>query len=155
MRAAAGRSGGGRPRTAFPGAFYHCPPPFPLQESGVDGFNLSSIVVLDDDVPILLLPLFETRFDLSTFAGGLIKASLKLAGRLFPALFQPRVLSVGLVVGEWSEIGIDPHIDAGTLDAAYKMAFGALQTLAAELKSDIVALYNFNQYSRLPRGTIQ
>ena len=30
------------------------------------------------------------------------------------------------------------------------MAFGALQTLAAELKSDIVALYNFNQYGKLP-----
>jgi predicted N-acyltransferase len=30
------------------------------------------------------------------------------------------------------------------------MAFGALQTLAAELKSDIVALYNFNHYGKLP-----
>jgi len=57
---------------------------------------------------------------------------------------------VGLVVGEWSEIGIDPHIDAGNLDAACKMAFGSLQTLAAERKSDIVALYNFNQYGNLP-----
>ena len=121
-----------------------------LQESGVDGFNLRSIVVLQDDVPILLLPLFETRFDLSTFVEGWIKKSLKAAGRLIPSLFQPRVLSVGLVVGEWSEIGIDPHIDEGTLDAACTMAFSALQTLAAELKSNIVALYNFNQYSKLP-----
>jgi hypothetical protein len=38
-----------------------------LQESGMDGFNLRSIVVLKHDTPILLLPLFETRFDLSTF----------------------------------------------------------------------------------------
>ena len=57
---------------------------------------------------------------------------------------------MGLVEGEWSEIGIDPHIDEGTLDAACTMAFDALQTLAAELKSDIVALYNFNQYGNLP-----
>src|SRR4030042_1335861 len=77
-------------------------------------------------------------------------------GRLFPepslipSLFQPRILSVGLLVGEWSEIGIDPQIDAGTLEAACKMAFGALQTLAAERKSDIVALYNFNHYGKLP-----
>ena len=41
-----------------------------LQESGVDGFNLRSIVVFKDDAPILLLPLFETRFDLSTFVEG-------------------------------------------------------------------------------------
>jgi uncharacterized protein len=121
-----------------------------LQESGIEGFNLRSIVVLKEDAPILLLPLFETRFDLSTFMEGWIKKSLKVAGRLIPSLFQPRVLSVGLLVEEWSEIGMDPQIDAGTLEAACKMAFGALQTLAAELKSDIVALYNFNHYGKLP-----
>jgi len=121
-----------------------------LQESGIEGFNLRSIVVLKDDTPILLLPLFETRFDSSTFVQGWIKKSLKVAGRLIPSLFQPRVLSVGLVVGEWSEIGIDPHIEAGILEAAYKMAFATLQTLAAELKADIVAFYNFNHYGNLP-----
>ena len=41
-------------------------------------------------------------------------------------------------------------LDAGTLGAACKMAFAALQRLAAELKSDIVALYNFNHYGKLP-----
>jgi hypothetical protein len=121
-----------------------------LQESGIDGFNLSSIVVLKDDAPILFLPLFETRFDLSTFVEGWIKKSLKLTGRLIPSVFRPRVLGVGLVEGEWSEIGIDPQIDAGTLNAASNMAFGALQTLANELESDMVALYNFNHYSKLP-----
>lgn len=121
-----------------------------LQESGVEGFNLRSIVVLKDDAPLLFLPLFETRFDLSTFVEGWHKKALKVAGSLFPSLFQPRVLSVGLVIGEWSEIGIDPHIDADTLDAACKMAFGSLQKLAAERKSDIVAFYNFNQYTKLP-----
>jgi hypothetical protein len=121
-----------------------------LQESGMDGFNLRSIVVLKNDAPILLFPLFETRLDLSTFVEGWIKKSLKVAGRLIPSLFQPRVLSVGLLVGEWSEIGMDSQIDADTLDAACKMAFGALQMLAAELKSDIVAFYNFNHYGKLP-----
>ncbi len=121
-----------------------------LQESGIDGFNLRSIVVSKDNAPILLLPLFETRFDLSTFVEGWIKQSLKVAGRLFPSLFQPRILGVGLLVGESSEIGIDPQIDAGTLESAFKMAFDALQRLAAELKSDIVALYNFSHYSGLP-----
>lgn len=121
-----------------------------LQESGIDGFNLRSIVVLKDDVPILLLPLFETRLDLSTFLEGWIKKSLKAAGRLIPSFFQPRVLCVGLPAGELSEIGIDPQIDACILDAACKIAFGALQTLASELKSDIVALYNFNHYGKIP-----
>jgi hypothetical protein len=121
-----------------------------LEESGVDGFNLGSIVVFNDDAPVLLLPLFETRFDLSTFVEGWVKKSLKAAGRLMPSVFQPRILGVGLVEGEWSEIGFDPQIDGGTLDAAYKMAFSTLQTLAAEHKNDMVAFYNFNQYGKLP-----
>jgi len=134
----------------FPESSNTAPLLFLLQESGVDGFNLASIVVSKDDVPILLLPLFETRFDLSAFKEGWTKKLLKVAGRLIPSLFQPRVLSVGSLVGEWSEIGIDPQIDKETLDAASKMAFGALQTLAVELKSDIVALYNFNSFGKLP-----
>ncbi len=121
-----------------------------LQESGIDGFNLRSIVVLKGDAPILLLPLFETRFNLSAFVKGWVKKSLNVAGRLIPSVFQPRILSVGSLVGEWSEIGIDPQIDGGTLAVACEMAFNTLQTLATELKSDIVALYNFNQYGKLP-----
>ena len=121
-----------------------------LQESGIDGFSLHSIVVFKDDAPILLLPLFETRFDLSAFVDGWLQKSLKVAVRLIPSVFNPRVLSVGSVAGEWSEIGIDPQIDQVTLDEAYKIAFSTMQTLAAELKSDLVALYNFNHYSKLP-----
>ena len=126
-----------------------------LQESGIDGFNLRSIVVFKDNAPILLLPLFETRFDLSTFVEGWLKKSLKVAGCLIPSVFHPRVLSVGSVAGEWSEIGIDPQIDEETFDAACKMAFSAMQTLASELKSDIVALYNFNHYGKLPRDVFK
>jgi hypothetical protein len=121
-----------------------------LQESGVDGFDLAGIVVLKDDVPVLLLPLFETRLDLSSFVKGWIKAVLKAAGRLMPSIFHPRILGVGMVEGEWSEIGMDPHLDEDTLDRAITMAIGALQTLAAERASDIIAFYNFNQFSRLP-----
>ena len=121
-----------------------------LQESGIDGFHLRSIVVSKNEAPILLLPLFESRFDLSTFAEGWIKRSLRAAGRLVPSMFAPHILGVGLLVGEWSEIGIDPQVDAGTLEAAWEMALGALQALATELKSDITAFYNFNHHGRLP-----
>jgi len=121
-----------------------------LQESGIDGFNLQSIVVSKDDVPILLLPLFECLYDLSTFAQGWTKKSLKVAGRLIPSIVHPRVLGVGLLEGGWSEIGLDPHIDAGTLKAAWEKALGALQILANERKIDVVAFYNYNHHGKLP-----
>lgn len=126
-----------------------------LRESGIDGFNLAGIVVSKDDVPVLFLPLFETRFDLSTFVGGWLKKLLQAAGRLVPSLFHPRVLCVGSLVGEWSEIGIDPRIDEETFAAASTMAFGVLHTLAAERESDIVALYNFNEFGRLPEAVFK
>lgn len=134
----------------FPETSITAPLLFLLQETGINGFNLHSIVVSKDGAPILLLPLFETRFDLSAYMEGWIKRALKVAGRLIPSLFRPRILSVGSLEGEWSEIGIDPQIDQATLDAASKMAYEALQTLAVDLKSDIVALYNFNHYGKLP-----
>lgn len=121
-----------------------------LQESGIGRFNLRSIVVFQDGIPILLLPLFESHFDLSTFAEGWLKQLLKAAARLVPSIFRPRILGVGLLVGEWSEVGIDPRIDASTLAAAWQMALVALQTFATELKSDLVAFYNFNQHGKLP-----
>ncbi len=134
----------------FPEPSITAPLLYLLQECGIDGFNLPSIVVFTDDVPILLLPLFETRFDLSAFVGGSLKKMLQAAGRLFPSIFRPRVLGVGLVEGEWSEIGIDPEIDEGTLAAACEMAFSTLHAVATDHKSDIVALYNFNQFGKLP-----
>ena len=121
-----------------------------LQESGVGSFNLRSIVVFKEGAPILLLPLFESHFDLSTFAEGWIKRSLKVATRLVPSIFRPRILGVGLLVGEWSEIGIDHRVDARTLEQAWQMALAALQTFATELKSDLVAFYNFNHHGQLP-----
>jgi hypothetical protein len=120
-----------------------------LKGTSVRRFTLRSIVVSKDDAPILFLPLFE-HFDLSAFAEGWSKRALGAVVRLIPSMFHPRVLGVGLLVAEWSEIGIDPHIDAGTLEAAWTIALGALQTLAAELKSDIVAFYNFNHHGQLP-----
>jgi hypothetical protein len=126
-----------------------------LQESGIDGFNLRSIVVSKDDVPILLLPLFECLYDLSTFAKGWTKKSLKAAGSLIPSIFHPHVLGVGLLEGGWSEIGIDPHLDAHTLEAAWEKALGALQILATESKSDVVAFYNFNHHGKLPGEVLE
>jgi uncharacterized protein len=121
-----------------------------LQDSGISGFSLGSIVVFRDEAPILLWPLFETRFDLSAFVEGWLKKSLQVAGRLIPAVFHPLVLCVGSVDGDLSEMGIDPHIDTTTLHAAAEMAYSRLQTVAVQRRIDVLALYNFNQYGGIP-----
>lgn len=121
-----------------------------LQESGIDGINLASIVVLKDGVPVLLLPMFDTRLDLSSFAKGWISTTLKTAGRFLPSIFRPSILGVGMVEGEWSEVGVDPSLDENGLDRAMKVAIDALHMLAAERASDIIVFYNFNELSRLP-----
>jgi len=126
-----------------------------LQESGVEGFILRSIVVSRDDVPVLLLPLFECRYNVSAFAKGWTKKALKAAARLIPSIFHPRVLGVGLLEGGWSEIGTDPQSDAGTLETAWEMALGALKVLAAERKSDVVVFYNFNPHAKLPGEVLE
>lgn len=126
-----------------------------LGESGVDGFHLLSIVVYEDDSPIYLLPLFETRFDLSLFASGWVRNAVRLAGLLIPWVFRPRILGVGVLAGECSEIGMDPRLDEGTIAAAGKIAFNALQRLAKSLKSDLVAFYNFNEHGSVPAEVFQ
>ena len=122
-----------------------------LQESGLDGYQLRSIAVFQGEVPVLLLPLFETRFDLSAFAEGWVGKALQTAGLLFPPVFRPKILGVGLLAGEWSDIGVDPGLDGDTRAAAGLLAFGALDELAHRLKSDVVALFNFNEQNRLPK----
>jgi uncharacterized protein len=125
-----------------------------LQESGVNGFQLGSIVVFQDEVPVFLLPLFETRFDLSAFLEGWPKKVLQAAGRLVPPVFHPHILCVGSADGEWSELGIDPRLDESDLAAAATLAFAQLEKVASQHKSDVVALYNFNQYRGLPAKVI-
>jgi hypothetical protein len=114
-----------------------------LQESGIDGFQLRSIVVFKKGTPILLLPLFESSLDLPALAKGWMQKPLKVAAHLVPSFFRPHVLGVGLLEGGWSEIGLASQLDATTVEAAWKMALGALQALATELKSDLVSFYNF------------
>ncbi len=129
-----------------------------VQRSGFEGFNLRSIVVFKEERPVLFLPLFEARFNLSTFLDeGWFKKILKIASHLLPPLFNPRVLGIGFIEGEWSEIGIDAHMDGEALDDAWDLALKALETLADELKSDLVAFNNFNPMSGkvLPMGKLK
>src|SRR5438128_1537444 len=80
-----------------------------MQRSGFDGFRFHSIVVRQENKPILFLPLCEASFNLSTFLDGGLKKIMAALAWLLPGLFCPRILGVGLVEGEWGAIGWDPE----------------------------------------------
>jgi len=74
---------------------------------------------------------------------------MKVAGHPSSPRFFNRVLSRGVVGGEWSEIGMDPQIDGGHPRGGRQNGLGACQTLAAELKANCGALQLYH-YGKLP-----
>lgn len=118
-----------------------------IQRSGFDGFNFHSIIVRQGDKPILLLPLFETNYNISRMMDkGPRKIFNTLAGWM-PNLLCPKVLGVGFVEGEWGQIGFNRSIDTKTLDLAWDMALNALDALASALSADIISYASFNAES--------
>ncbi len=117
------------------------------QSTGFDGFQFHTILVKQDDQPILMVPLFQTHFNLTRLADGWVeKLTAPLVSGL-PHLFNPQILGVGFVEGEWGQIGIDSNIDKSTLTVAWDLAFEALNYLAEGVQADLIAFYNFNDES--------
>ncbi len=118
-----------------------------IQRSGPEGFRFHSIVVREGDRPILLLPLFETTYELSTLMEPGIQPVVAAAAKRLPRLLSPRLLGVGFVEAEWGQVGIDFSVDRATLAAAWRFALEALQALADGLKADLIAFVNFTAES--------
>ena len=127
-----------------------------IQRVGLDGFRFHSIVVRENERPILLLPLFETVYDLSALAEPAMRSVIASAARKLPQLLRPRILGVGLVEAEWGQVGVDASIDRKTLAAAWDLALKALEALADGLGANLVAFVNFTAHSgrMLPMGKL-
>lgn len=117
-----------------------------MESIGVEGFQFQSIVVWTER-PIVFMPLFETRFPVSTAVNGRLKTVIKRLERYLPSVFCPRILAVGLVEGEWGQIGVDPSADLETLNDATALALATLERLSAKLKVDGIAFWNFTPES--------
>ena len=118
-----------------------------LQRSRPDGFAFHSIVVRQAGKPILVVPLFETRYRLSIFLDVNLRGLVNAAAKLFPGLLFPRMLGVGFLESEWSQVGIEPSLEPDVLDAAWNLALEALRTLAARLRVDMTVLLHFTTSS--------
>jgi hypothetical protein len=118
-----------------------------MGDCGMDEFEFSSIVVKDNDGPLLLLPLFTTHYDLTTTLSG---SALQLAGAakaLLPKLVRPKVLGVGFVEGEWGEVGFDRNASLESLEKAWVMAIEALNRRAKALQAQLIAFKDFTYES--------
>ena len=118
-----------------------------IQRSGFDGFNFHSIIVKQGDKPILLLPLFETNYNVSVMLNNIGRKIFSSVVNYIPRLLRPKVLGVGFVEGEWGQIGYDSNIDKTTMEDAWNMALEALDSLALGLKADIISFTSFNSDS--------
>jgi len=104
-------------------------------DCGMDGFAFHSIVVRRGNEPILLLPLFDARFRLASLLDGMIAG---IVGAL-PLISSPRLLGVGIVEGEWGQVGCATGADA----AAWKLAIDALWNLAKKKRASLLVFLNF------------
>ena len=127
-----------------------------IQRVGVDGFRFHSIVVREDERPILLLPLFEMVYDVSTLVEPAMQPILTAAARKLPQLLRPRLLGVGFVEAEWGQVGVDPSRNHETMAAAWDLALKALDALAEGLGAHLIAFVNFTPQSgrMLPMGNL-
>ncbi len=118
-----------------------------IQRSGFDGFNFHSIIVKQEDKPILFLPLFETNYNISRMMDKEPRKIFNTLAGWMPNLLCPKVLGVGFVEGEWGQIGYDSSINKKTMEEAWDMALEALDSLALGLNADIISFVSFNAES--------
>jgi len=118
-----------------------------VEKSGFNGFVFHSLVVRLEDRPILVLPLFETRYHLTEALGGLAGKVGGVLDRWFPNLLQLRILGVGVVESEWGEIGVDVTMAPEVLREAWKMALESLDALADGLCAKLLVWVNFTLQS--------
>ena len=131
----------------FPDAVHSLPMVQLMHRTGADGFKFHSIVIRENERPILLLPLFETDYRLSMLVGNEAYNLVRRLGRCVPSLKNLRLLGVGFVESAWGQVGIDPETDRATLGAAWDLALQILEWLMEGLKIDVTAFVNFTAHS--------
>ncbi|MFI5378372.1 MAG: GNAT family N-acetyltransferase [Tepidisphaerales bacterium] len=128
------------------GLFAGHPDPFELvrliESSGMDGFSFSSVVVRQDGRPILLVPVFETVFDLASMLDGARRAIVRALARLAPSILRPRMLGIGFIEGEWGQVGLLHGLDGRTQRRAWSLASAAVEQLRGQRRANLKLCLN-------------
>lgn len=128
-----------------------------IQECGMDKFSFHSILVRDGERPILLLPLFETRYEVHSGYHGVGRQLLDRVAQLLPNVFYPKIMGVGFVEGEWGQIGFDSTTAMAVLEDAWTLALNALDAMAVAHQANLMTFLDFNTQSGaiIPLQTIR
>jgi hypothetical protein len=118
-----------------------------IQAVGIAQFSFHSLLVRDEGRPILMLPLFETRYKVHSGYQGFGKNILNRIANCLPKLFHPRILGIGFVEGEWGQVGWDNAVSADKLREAWSLALEALHSMQHGLNIDLIAFIDFNENS--------
>jgi uncharacterized protein len=108
---------------------------------------LGSVLVRLDGRAVLLLPVFSTRYDLTTTLTGKFLALAKRIKGWFPDLMYPVVVGVGFIEGEWGEVGVDAALTLPELNQAWQLALRGLETIARKARAQLVWFKDFTQTS--------
>jgi len=118
-----------------------------IQDSGLEGFELYSMVIYLDSRPVIHIPLFKTSYNISNFFYGCVQKAVNAVGLIFPKIFRPTLLGIGFVESEWSQIGIDTSISENILDKCWDLALEKLEIFAKDIKASLISFINFNSES--------
>jgi hypothetical protein len=128
-----------------------------MGKSGIEGFELRTIVARLDGEPVLVMPIFLTNFPLAFALGGKAKQICLSLQRYLPTLLKPKVIAVGFVEGEWGQIGVNPRIPKNIVDCALAGSLDFLEAIAETFAVHAVAFKDFvwPQQALLPASIAQ
>jgi hypothetical protein len=119
----------------------------------LEGFHFHSIVARVEGQPLVVLPLFQTRYSISTTLDQPARKVVASLEKWLPSLLCPRVIGIGFVEGEWGEIGINRRFPEPVINEALAGALEFLEKIAEGLDVQILALKDFRAETlrRLPK----
>ena len=131
--------------------FPHFPEPVEILKflpwSGFDNFNLHFLIVRKTSRIILILPIFDGKFEVASFLEGAMARLTTIFSKWFPRLLCPRVLGISVLESDWGEIGWEREETRAVMDAAWDLALGMLEEFAKGSDADVLAFVNFNERS--------
>jgi hypothetical protein len=114
---------------------------------GMEGIEFSTIQVRCDDDLVMVAPVFRARFDIASMVEGPAARYVRGAARVFPSLFKPWLMGIGLVECEWGSVGIKRSDDAAMIARAWELVLAEFTRLARHSRTRLLTLLDMDSAS--------